>query len=435
MASRTTPCLFAVLLAASCAKAPNGSSGGAAPSGESAGVAAASPATVAKAKASTSPRSQQALPTTDPAIAIGNFDGEFVAAQQMLAKDPRSVGGHVAMTSLLLMRGALYGKLADYDTAATMSERAVALAPKEPKVWLARAAVHSRFHEFPAALADLDRAAKLGGGDVAVEVMQRRASIQQAMGQLTEARPVIERLARELPSLQTIGTLATLDVDSGDPEKAEREFNEALDHFPAVSPFPLVWLWLQQANMWEAEGSPARAAELLEAAHARMPADVAVTSHWAGAEVAHGHRAHAVALLRTLVAGSDDPEYAGQLAELLGDSAESTQLRERARRGYEALLARHPAAFADHAARFYLASRTALPRALQLAELNLRVRQTAPAFALVIDAALANDDRARACAVASAAKQRGATSGQLAWQSARAFAACGKPTQTTASAR
>ena len=219
-----------------------------------------------------------------------------------------------------------------------------------------------------------------------------------------------------LPSLQSIGTLATLDADVGDTDKAEREFDEALDHFREVSPFPLAWLWLQQANMWEAEGSPARAGELLAAAHERLPADVVVDIAPGGCRGGpRATRERAIALLRPLVASSDDPEYAAQLAGLLGETDEARQLRAQAGRRYDELLARHPVAFADHAARFLLATETELPRALQLAELNLRVRQTAEAYALVIEAALANQDGTRACAVAGAARKQGARSTRLAW--------------------
>ncbi len=411
---RTTGSIVLLLAVAACEQAP-ATAVGAAP------------------KLPTSPRSQAELPTTAPSIAINNLEGELVAARQMLDRDPHSLGALVGLTSIHLLRGKLYGRLAEYDVAATLAERAVASWPREPKAWLARAAARSRLHDFSGALADLDRAQKLGGDETSVEVMQRRASILQATGKLAEARPIIEKLARMLPSLPSIGTLATLDADVGDTEKAEREFNEALDHFREVSPFPLAWLWLQQANLWEAEGSPARAGELLAAAHERLPADASVTSHLAGAEAARGDRARAIALLRPLVASSDDPEYAGQLARLLGESEEATELRARARRGYDDLLARHRAAFADHAARFFLASESELPRALQLAELNLRVRQTAEAYALATEAALANKNNARACAVATAARKSGARSPRLQWLSRRAFSACGKLEAATAS--
>ena len=57
-----------------------------------------------------------------------------------------------------------------------------------------------------------------------------------------------------------------------------------------------------------------------------------------------------------------------------------------ARAGFEALVARHPLAFADHAAEFYLGSGGDAGRALELARLNLANRPTARAFELCASA-------------------------------------------------
>ena len=65
----------------------------------------------------------------------------------------------------------------------------------------------------------------------------------------------------------------------------------------------------------------------------------------------------AVARLRPLTITSDDPDYAAQLARILsevGRVAEAREWRARAAARYDELLARHPDAFADHAAEFWL---------------------------------------------------------------------------------
>src|SRR5207253_336316 len=80
-------------------------------------------------------------------------------------------------------------------------------------------------------------------------------------------------------------------------------------------------------------GRFARARELFEAAHDRLPADVAVTSHFAAALAATGDRARAIELVRARAGQSDDPEYAAQLAQLLqgeGRAAEADEQRARA---------------------------------------------------------------------------------------------------------
>ena len=83
---------------------------------------------------------------------------------------------------------------------------------------------------------------------------------------------------------------------------------------------------------------------------------------------------------------SDDPDYASQLAGILriaGETEEADTWRARAAARYDELLVRHPEAFADHAAEFWLTIGGAPERALELARRNLAVRQTPRAHALV----------------------------------------------------
>src|SRR5262249_34895145 len=111
---------------------------------------------------------------------------------------------------------------------------------------------------------------------------------------------------------------------------------------------------------------------------------------------------------------------------LTGDAA----MIERARKGFEAVLAKHPEAFADHAARFYL---TVDPkRALELAQQNLKLRSTPDAHQLAIDAAMAARDNKSARAPAAAAMKLPYKTTALDAACAKAFSACGKPDQAAA---
>jgi hypothetical protein len=65
---------------------------------------------------------------------------------------------------------------------------------------------------------------------------------------------------------------------------------------------------------------------------------------------------------------------------------------------------KHPEAFADHAARFYLGAGANPARALQLAKLNLGNRTTPEAFDLALTAALQAGDAKVACAIADHAR-------------------------------
>jgi hypothetical protein len=66
--------------------------------------------------------------------------------------------------------------------------------------------------------------------------------------------------------------------------------------------------------------------------------------------------------------------------------------RKRAEERYEQIVARHPAAFADHAADFWLSVGNEPQRALSLAKLNLKVRNTPGACALFARATTACGD-------------------------------------------
>ena len=61
--------------------------------------------------------------------------------------------------------------------------------------------------------------------------------------------------------------------------------------------------------------------------------------------------AEAQRLLESIIKTSDDPEYKGSLAMVLESNKEGAgkALLAEAKSGYDALMAKHPLAFADHA--------------------------------------------------------------------------------------
>ena len=88
------------------------------------------------------------------------------------------------------------------------------------------------------------------------------------------------------------------------------------------------------------------------------------------------------------------PDYAAQLARILSEAGRAEEAREwraQAAARYDELLARHPEAFADHAAEFWLQSGTDPDRALSLATMNLEVRRTPRARELLSRATSAVD--------------------------------------------
>jgi len=372
--------------------------------------------------------SQSELPTTDGELAVINLDGSLRSAEAMLARRPQDPVSYGRLVSLLCARGQYLGRIADYERASDIAEQAVKAAPKDWRSYLARAQTRSIFHEFEAALADLEQASKLDA-DGAAAAEERRASILAALGKLDDALALTTKLAEKNPHIVTIGAQAALLAERGDIARADALFIEAQRHFPDVAPFPVAWLYVQHGLMWETAGNLTRAHELFTAAHERLPAYAVAASHLAAIEAARAQRSRAIELLRPLISTSDDPEHAGQLAGLLkeaGQEQEAERLRIAAKARYAELLARHPQAFASHAVRFYLGAGSQPKAAVEWAERNLKYRATGEAYSLAVEANALAGTAERACGLADQMEKLPYLTPRMHVTAARAFVACGQ---------
>ena len=99
--------------------------------------------------------------TTSGAIAVRNLESQIRASEALLTRSPDEPRVLRDLGELLLARAQYLGRLADYDRAAALAERLVALAPKRHETWLLRASAHAALHRFDEALDDLDRAQAL----------------------------------------------------------------------------------------------------------------------------------------------------------------------------------------------------------------------------------------------------------------------------------
>ena len=289
------------------------------------------------------------------------------------------------MPGLYLTRAQYFGSLEDYDRALAVGEKAVKLAPNEGEAWLLRAAARQSLHQFDGAEQDLVEAQKHGAEIESAEGM--RASILQARGKLDEALALRKRAMEKHATLDSLALYGLVLGEMGRVAEAEQQLTEAQYLYRSVAPIPVAWLYFQFGLLEERNGRPQSARELYQAAIERLPQYAPAIGHLAGLS----EKEAAVKLLQPLVERSDDPEYWGQLAALTGDQA----LEARARKRYDALVAKHPEAFADHAARFWLSREP--KRALALAQRNAKLRPTREAWLLVAEAAHAAGQGKLAC--------------------------------------
>ncbi|MFJ3805437.1 tetratricopeptide repeat protein [Streptomyces sp. NPDC090073] len=315
---------------------------------------------------------------------MGNLDARVEGLAVRAARGHLTGAGWEELVELTALRGHVLGRVDDAERAASLAEAFVARAPGDPRARVARARSAALFHRFPAALADLDAAAALGLDGRSLD--EERAAVLQAVGRYDEALALRRHALSKRPDFDALTALARWHAECGEPAEAERWFLAARCGCRGVSPFPLAELEFQCGQAWLAKGDPARARVWLEAAVRRLPPHVPARAGLAGADAAQGRTSAAIGVLRRLALDSDDPRYAAQLAAVLADGQAPSEARywcALAADRYGRLMRRHPEAYADHAAEFWLTVGGDPGRALRPALHNLALRPTPRAHALV----------------------------------------------------
>jgi tetratricopeptide (TPR) repeat protein len=377
------------------------------------------PAPVAAAPATrpaTDPR------TTSGSIALRNLSAQIDGQSKLIERQPQCAPCRIALADLLMTRAQVTGAVSDLEKALALAEEAVRLQP-DGATLLGRARAKAGFHLFVQARADVARARTLGAPPEEVEAAT--AGLDEATGALETALHLREAAVARGASTLSWGHRAVVLAALGRPIEASAEFARAKEGFRDVNPLPIAWLELQEALAWQAAGDLSRARELLRRAHKRLPQSLPVASHLAA--IAEDPD-EAIALLEPFV-DAEDPEPAGQLAELYllrRDPAVAKALAARTEQRFDALLSRHPEAYADHAARFFLGAGASPARALTWAQRNLENRPTAVAMALVLDAARAAGDTRAACLAASRVRETPGVDSYLRANALRVLADCGK---------
>jgi tetratricopeptide (TPR) repeat protein len=328
--------------------------------------------------------------TTSSSIAIENLNGQIAQLHD-----------EAGVEDLLLLRARF---LADYealDRASRMTEGRGRTASE----LLKRARARSAVHRFAEALDDIARAERYGASQD--EVVGLRASILIAIGRAVEVVPQLEAAASNNPGYSTHSALAIAYAAVGRFADADRLYVAALSDLDTTSPFPYAWIYFARGLMWtEQAGDRARGESLYAQALCFLPEFATANIHSAEIEVARGDLVASIVRLERVVGSSNEPEALALLGALhvrTGDPIRGWHEISLARKRFESLLARHPLAFADHAAEFYLGPGADQERTWSLAQQNLANRETDRAYVLAIKAARATGRFEEACDLVSRA--------------------------------
>ena len=327
-------------------------------------------------------RVEPPLSLTDGSIALLNLQAQIDGLEGC-----DTPGEAAALIDLLILRGQILGRISDYERAAQLANRQVGAATTDAAAYVARARTRAVFHRFAEALDDLDDADRMAPHDAAAK--RERAAILQAQGRFDEALSTYSAVIDSTGQFERAAALAGLWAERGEVDRAQRSYLDGLRCYRGISPFPVALLEFQLGVMWMRDARLGEARTCFEAAIRRVPAYAPAQGHLAEVEADLGNPESALVRLYPLAVSSDDPDYAAQLARILGEMGwndESRIWRGWAADRYDELTATHPEAFADHAAEFWLGVGNDTQKGLRLAEFNLRVRNTPRAYDLLAQA-------------------------------------------------
>ncbi len=302
------------------------------------------------------------------------------------------------------------------DRLESLATQLVHIATEPPRAAVIQAQIASMAHRFTDARQHLARALRLGAPAATVD--RAALGIDQACGtQLETVLAARRRIAAATGKLEDQVPLGALLADLGEFDEADAVYRSALLEYADVSPFAMAWVCFQLGALWGElvpERQSARAARWYQQAIAYLPSYVKARVHLSEIHLDDGRPGEAKAVLRPAIA-SGDPEVRWRLADVLakmGRGADAQAELHAAALGFDALLHKHPLAFADHGAEFYSGSGDNARRAFELAHINVANRPTLRALEQAHATAIgAGESEAAVEILAAAEKLWGATTG------------------------
>lgn len=301
------------------------------------------------------------LPMTD--------DGD--EAVRRLDAEIATPGRHVL--GQLLERAGIRGNLDDYLAALQLSAQRVTAVPSDFVAWRLRVDALSRVHRFADAMTALQAFGKLVHES---ELVLPRAAIDDGIGHTEAALAARASVAEMWPSPLHVTIYAATLAQLGRFDEALALLPKATTNVTYNTPVFINWLLFQWGRVYEQKGELAMARDFYLEAHARLPGSVETIEHLALALSATGDATRAKSIIAKAVKENPHPS----LLAIAGDPRAATE--------WDRYVAALPEAFADHAARYYLATKP--KRALELARIDFANRpKRYSSRALVVEAALA----------------------------------------------
>lgn len=324
------------------------------------------------------------------------LDREREGFEKLLAKTPTNRLNHERVASLFMQRARLSGSYEDYAKAEAALERAFDPAPGGA-TYMARAKLHYTLHRLPEARVDFDKAKPLTmkSPDVVAGIEAFEANLAlQAGDDKTAAKHFDASLAAKRTT-SNLSSVAVYHWKTGNFDKAEELFREALKDYHAKRMEPRAWIHL---NLGLLDLDRGRYDDAL--AHYRE-AETFLTGYWLIDEhiaeilTLQGKIDEAKVLYLDIIERTNNPEFMDAMAGIAmeaGDEAKGKEWVGKARKRYEEQMAKYPEAAYGHALGHYLEFGEDPAFVLELAQKNYELRPNLDASIMLAQAHLKAGD-------------------------------------------
>jgi tetratricopeptide (TPR) repeat protein len=259
-------------------------------------------------------------------------------------------------------------------------------AKPSPDLVLLRANFNFKMHRLGRAKEDLAQLADGGAGE---PVKTLAAQIAMQEGDYAAAHEAYQAIADKTQSWDSIASLAYYESVTGHPDRADRLYLDAEEELSAKEMRAYAWVEVQRGVLDFDRGRYADALVHYQRASRAYSGYWLVDEHMAEVLDKLGRTAQSVALYRTIIESTHNPEYVGALAAIVGrtDPVEAARLDAEALSLYDRQLALYPEAAGGHFIRHLLLRGDAqAPRLLELAKQNATLRPNGEAKLLLAKA-------------------------------------------------
>jgi len=188
-------------------------------------------------------------------------------------------------------------------------------------VCLLKANVDARFHRLDEARQDLSMCPPLVQGRAIL------AEVDFQQGRYAEARHAFAMLAEQERTWDVLARLAHWESKLGDPDEADRLYEEAEDQLTAKEMRSFAWVELQRGDLALARGRFTNAQAHYQRAAAAFPGHWLTDQRDAALRIAEGKAHIAEALLRSVIPRCPKPELKQALGELLTSLGKTEEAR------------------------------------------------------------------------------------------------------------